>query len=250
MRSLLAALAFLTRLPVPGGAAAGAVGRAAGAYPAAGYLIGWIAALTWLLAAPWPDALRALAVVAAAVWVTGGLHVDGWVDTFDGLHAGHDAQKALDAMGDPRVGALGAVWGVLLLAGKWAALLELGASLLWALPVAAATGRFAMVVAAARHPCARPTGGLGDAFKRGIGRRQVAVAAGSWLAVLALQAALLGPGGGWAAALATARAAAAGLVLALGLAAGVARRLGGLTGDVYGAVNELAELACLWVALA
>jgi adenosylcobinamide-GDP ribazoletransferase len=160
------------------------------------------------------------------------LHLDGFLDSCDGLFGGRTPEKRLEIMRDERAGAFAVVGGVLLLLVKYAALASvqdrLGATLL-----APVLGRFGMVLAIVLFPYARAEG-LGRAMKDHAGWRELILAAltagaVSWLAgrerglvAMALAGALT-----WLAAR-----------LAL-------RRLPGLTGDIYGAICEILEVAVL-----
>jgi adenosylcobinamide-GDP ribazoletransferase len=242
MRPLLdvrLAFQFLTRLPVGNGALAGAdLGRSCAWFPLPGVVLGLVpAAALHLAGAHLPPPIAAVLAVAAIAWMTGGLHLDGVADVFDGLGGGHgDRERILRIMRDSRIGAHGATALVLVLAMKLAAVAELAArGTLWPLVVAPAVARFAVVPLVVLFPYAREEG-LGRAFRGTAGGREIAIAAVLAAAAVAPFApASLGP-------------AAAALLAAAGLALAVSRRLGGLTGDAYGAAIELAEAALLAVA--
>jgi adenosylcobinamide-GDP ribazoletransferase len=137
-------------------------------------------------------------------------------------------------MTDPRLGGFGVIGLVLLLVVKFAALQGIMGKphALLTLVAVAAVGRFAAVVAAYSFPSARP-GGMGDYFRRGLKWPGLSVA----VAIAAAAAAPLL----WRGAVIWAAAAAACLILALVAKA----RLGGLTGDVYGAIVEGGETLAL-----
>lgn len=243
------ALGFLTVLPV--GPRAG-LGTAF--FPAVGLLVG--AALWAVLSLPLPDLPRA--ALALVVWIVtgGGLHEDGWADCMDAAWAPGSQERRLEILRDPRVGAHGLTGTVLLLLVRFAALAAVPPAAVLAAPV---TGRWAMVLAPARFPAARP-GGLGARFAR-----EVSPGRASAVALLALGAvglvlvATTGPAtsAGWGAvagegAVAAARIAAAVLAGLAGgwlLASFLASRFGGLTGDGYGAVGLAAEVVALWAFL-
>ncbi len=252
-RGFALALRFLTRLPLPAGPApidpATAAPAAAAWFPLAGAVVGVVTAAVYALAARWfgPLASSTLAVLAG-VLVTGAFHLDGLADTADGLACGGGRDKRLAVMRDPRVGTMGALAAGASLLLKVAFLSEMEPdAAAFTLVLAPVMGRWGMVLAMPRHPYAREEPGLGRAFAEGTGPRQVLAATAQVVLVLAAQVALAGP-----APTAVMRAAAAA-----GLAAGaarlvavfLARRLGGLTGDTYGAINEVVEVAILgWAA--
>jgi adenosylcobinamide-GDP ribazoletransferase len=242
------ALSFLTRLPV------GrldvddyfrALGRQVPLFPLVGLAVGAVA-LTADAAAGllfgWP--VRSAVAVLAGVWVTGALHLDGLMDTADGVGSNRSRERMLEIMKDSRVGAMGAVAGTADLLLRFALLMELAGGLRWrALLLAPALGRMAMAVAAGAFPPAGagagPGGGgpgLGASFAAHVGPWQVAGALAVGLALAAGADPVRGPAA-WALALAGAWLAGRALTA----------RLGGLTGDTYGAVCELAELTALAV---
>lgn len=245
IRELLGAIGFLTRLPVPAVPPTD-LHRLAAWFPAAGLLVGALtgAAFWAALAAGLPVSVAAWAAVVAEIWITGALHPDGLADTADGL-AGSTPQRRLEIMKDPRLGTYGVIALLMTLSGR--GLLLAGVRPDSALPIlilAHGAARFPAVWALVRYPDARTGGGLSSGF-RGTGNRELAVAG-----VTVLSAALLI---GWVApgALAAPLALAATAALAGGGAtAFAARRLGGITGDVCGAVAEVALLAGLLTAVA
>ena len=230
------ALRFLTRLPLPGRPVLRGPGEVAGAFPLAGLLLGLVAAtLDLLLAAAGLGGMaRDALVVVGLVFLSGGLHLDGLMDTLDGLLGGHTAEARLAIMRDSRLGAYGVLAGVcvlLLKVGLLGALI--GRPRTAALLLTPLLGRAAIVLGAAVFPPARPVG-LGAAFRIGLSPRRLGLAAGTALFgcwALAGNAGLL------------ALAGCAGLALAMG--AWIAARVGGLTGDSYGALCELTETAAL-----
>jgi adenosylcobinamide-GDP ribazoletransferase len=242
MGSLILALRFLTVVPVPGQEAEGpgALGRAAWWFPVVGLCLGGALALGgWLLDGLWPPLVGAALLVGAWKAATGGIHLDGLADSLDGL-AGRDPARRVAIMRDSRIGVFGAAGSALLLLLSVAALaglsMRLRAHVLLLAPV---IGRVTPLLAGAWLAPATPGQGLGAAFAAGLSRWAGPALA---LAACALGAALLGP---WGAALAPAAWAVALLAAWL-----LARRLGGVTGDVLGTCVELAELATLLVASA
>jgi len=240
MNDFLRALSLLTILPVRGRWEADTVaGRTMAFYPLVGAVIGaLLAGLAWLsgelrLAEAAP-LLPAALILAGWAALTGALHLDGWADCCDALFVPVSRERRLEIMKDPRLGGFGAAGLILLLIVKLAALQGVAASpaalpTLIAIPTLA---RWAAVIAAKAYPSARP-GGMGDYFRRGLGRRELLLAT----AIAAIAAAPLL----WRGALLWA---VVGLAL-LALSRLACARLGGLTGDVYGAIIELAETAAL-----
>jgi adenosylcobinamide-GDP ribazoletransferase len=244
MDGLWAALAFLTVVPVPArwaGDASGAPRRMLWWWGVAGVLIGGLAAgvvwlATWRL--PWV-ACSAIGVVTL-IGLSGGLHLDGFVDTCDGLGSRAPRARALAIMKDSHAGAFGVIGAISLVLVKFGLVAGLGAH--WgvaAIGAAPVVGRLVQVWVLRGSRYARPEGGLGSAFFSAASNRHMVVAAlfaaGTAYAWLNL-AGLAALAGSFA-------------VTALG-AVGVARRLGGHTGDTVGALSEIAETTfCLALAL-
>jgi len=241
LRALVAAFAFLTRVPVWSGPLRDEdLGRSLTFFPVVGLVIGLVltgaAALLGDTLAP---TLVAVGLVALLAALTGGLHLDGVADVFDALGGGRgDRQRMLDIMRDSRIGAHGAAALVLLLLAKVAAVGEAVARHdLLVLLVFPAVARWAVTPAIVFFPYARAEG-TGRAFAGEARAAEVAAATIVTAGVLlALGTRLLLP---------AASALGAAMVLALWLR----RRLGGLTGDCYGAAIEVAEVVALTVASA
>jgi adenosylcobinamide-GDP ribazoletransferase len=183
--------------------------------------------------------VAAAVAVTAGVAITGAFHEDGLGDTADAFLGGHGREDTVRILKDPRLGTFGvlAVSASLLLRVAAVAALPPAAALA-ALPAAHALSRAAAVgVMAAVAPAAET--GLGAAYVRALGGRQalLGVAAG-----IAVAAALLRAWALPAAALAAVAAAALGRL--------AHRRIGGVSGDVLGAVQQAGEILTLLVAVA
>ena len=233
---LLAAARYLTVVPFPGRnhAPMETLGRAAAWFPIVGIGRGVVLALVdRLTSRVFPPLLAALLTVTAWKLVTGGLHLDGLADCLDGL-VGRDPEHRLAIMRDSRIGAFGAIGLILFLMLEIVALSELApAARAGALLAAPVIARATPAVLARLFRSARPDG-QGAAFHAGV--RAPAIALGLAVALVAATLALGALG---------LVAVAAGLLAAIGLAGFVARRLGGITGDVLGAGVEMSELAAL-----
>ncbi len=229
---------LLTRLPVPVRLTAPRGARAAWAWPLAGAVVAALAAgvAAGALALGLPPGVAAGLALAVGVLMTGALHEDGLADTADGLWGGHTRERRLEILRDSRIGTYGVVALVLVIGLRWQALVALAAEP-WDLVAAAVLSRAAMAGVAWALPHARPDG-LSAATGRPPGG---AVALGAVVAA-GLALGLAGPAALWAG-------------LAAGLAAaGIARvaraRIGGQTGDILGASQQLAEVAALLALLA
>jgi adenosylcobinamide-GDP ribazoletransferase len=247
-----AALSLFTVIPAgaPRDLDAAGTARAVCWLPALGLLLGLVAAggMACVVAggaAAERRLLGAAVAVALLALLTGGLHLDGLADTADGLGSRRPAAEALAIMRRADVGPLGVVALVLLILVQVTALAAVprGWPAAAALVLAVVTGRVAAVLATGQ-PAARP-GGLGALVA---GRTGPAGRAGRAVAGLALLGAVIPVGlalGGLGGVLRGLIAALAGL-LAGGLLAHTARRrLGGMTGDVFGAIIELSSAIVL-----
>ena len=230
--ALLGALSFLTILPLGRAEPPARLGRAY--FPLAGLVVGAASGGVFLgtsQALPRPAA-AALALGAAAI-VTGGLHLDGLTDSADGLLGGATQGERLEIMRDPRAGAFGIAALVLVVAAEIGCLTALSPLAGFvALFLSAGLSRLAMLGVLVTLPYVRETG-LGRAAAGPLAALDLVVG-GVCVSAASL---LAGP----RAALA---AGAAGLG-ALVVATIAARRIGGATGDVYGAVVEIAQLGAL-----
>jgi adenosylcobinamide-GDP ribazoletransferase len=233
--------------------------------PALGLLLGGAGAAI-VLAAGWlnpsgPGRLLGAALAVAAVAVlTGGLHLDGLADTADGLGSRRPASAALDIMRRSDIGPMGVGALVLVLLAQVAAVaavprLPLAAG---ALVLAEVTGRVSVVIATAA-PAARPGGfgalvaGRTSAAERALtaGVLACAVVAAGFLAGGVAGGGVAGggvAGGGLALAARGLAATLAGLLAGWLLQGTAERRLGGLTGDVFGAIVQVSATTVLVVA--
>ncbi len=232
---LASAFALLTRLPVPDHAPRGAA--SAWAWPLVGAVLGAIAAgfasaALWLGLTPGVVAAGVLGLLAL---LTGGLHEDGLSDTADGLFGGWTKERRLEIMKDSRVGSYGVLALVLVTLARWSALTTvLAAGGIWGLVAVGALSRAPMGLVMAALPNARAAG-----LSQSTGRPDATLAltgAGIAFGIAVLFA-------GWAA-----LPMLAGAALAVWLLARTAQaRIGGQTGDILGASQQLAEVACLAV---
>ena len=238
-----AALQFLTRLPVRTAAAwpDHALAASAPAFPLIGALIGALGGVAFALASSLglPPTLAAVLAVAAQILVTGGLHEDGLADLADGFGGGRTRAEKLGIMRDPRLGTFGALALILALLARTLALAALAEPWLVAsaLSAAGAASRAGLPALMASLAPARD-----DGLAAGAGRpHPLRAAAGIAIAALlacALQAPAMALGG-------LVGAACAHLCVAV-----LARRqIGGSTGDVLGAAQQLAEVGFLLGAL-
>ena len=236
MKDFFTGLQFLTRIRLveQNDWSPDSFGRSVKYFTLIGAIIGLIlAGLNYVLSQFLPSHVLAAVLIIAEIVLTGGLHCDGFMDTADGVFSGRSRERMLEIMKDSRVGANGVVAFGLLLLLKYSLIIDMTPTMLFAalitMPVA---GRMAMVISIASFSYARPEG-MGKAFAQYAGRATLGVTA---VVAIAVVAAL-----GIRASISAGGAVVAGILAARYLAT----ILGGLTGDTYGAVTELTELAVL-----
>jgi adenosylcobinamide-GDP ribazoletransferase len=238
VKDFLQALSFLTILPV--GASISAEGkdlaRSMAFFPFVGLLIGLLLALAYYLFSfllPRPMALWL--TIGLLALLTRGLHLDGFADTVDGLASGGTKEKILEVMRDSRIGAFGVIGLILLIGAKYLALDQIpNASIYYSLILMAVIGRNSMVLVCYRSPYARSDEGLAKPFTENLSPREIAL---SLLFTFGIVLLLMGI---------------KGILMFLGVCIFslayrffFIKKLGGVTGDILGAANELAELLCL-----
>ncbi|KKK54005.1 hypothetical protein LCGC14_3089080, partial [marine sediment metagenome] len=233
----LAALKFLTIIPLPWQRKVSPeeLGRSIGYFPLVGIIIGLIlVGLNWLLSPLLPSAVVNALLIISLVVISGALHLDGFVDTCDGI-AGHKTpEERWQVMSDSRVGGFGIIGVVLLLLVKYVALDNVPPALLMlTLVLMPMIGRWAMVYAIFAYPYAKPSG-LGVVVKQGTRWPRFLMATLIALVVAYVLAQLMGVAtmlGIW--------------IIAMVMAGYMKRKFSGLTGDTYGAINEVAEVCVL-----
>ena len=254
-RDFWRALGFFTRLPVTawtgdsgtgdsgtgdsrtGDSRTGTLGDAARAFPLAGLVVGLAGALVYFVAVKigLSGLLAALLAVAATGIITGALHEDGWADVCDALGARGGIDQRLEILRDSRLGTYGGLALIFATTIKVAAIANLGAPELvaGALVAAHALARGVLPLVMSRMALAR-----GDGLAAGAGRPSQTAA--NWSLTLALLIAVIAV---------TPVAALVALVAALAATWLIAKlaqhKFGGYTGDVLGAIEQVAEMAIL-----
>lgn len=230
-----AAVQFLTIVPpvVKRPFTPAEMGASLAFYPLVGLLFGGVlVAFRQLTLGALPTTVSAAFTLALWVIMSGALHLDGFLDTCDGLLGGWTPEKRLEILRDEHHGAYALAGGVLLLLTKYSLIAATGFPAL-ALLLAPAFGRWAMVFTILAFPYQRPQG-VGRAIKDAATWRE------GWIATLwvLIAASLSFSLQGWIALVVV-------FVVAWGGAQLTLRLIPGLTGDIYGALNELSELAVL-----
>ncbi|MDO9530449.1 MAG: adenosylcobinamide-GDP ribazoletransferase [Syntrophales bacterium] len=238
MKGFLAALQFLTiiRVSRDPDITGEDLGRSMSYYPVVGFLIGLTlvavrAVFSLFLPLPVVDIL----VIAALVILSGALHLDGFADTVDGLAGGRDREKTLAIMRDNKIGSFAVVGLILLLILKVSALMEVPAeiknSALLIMPV---LGRWSTVQLASGFSYARSGNGTALVFTRFAGRKEYVISTLITAVILIGLFQLRGL---------VIMLLIAAITLLLGLF--FKRRIGGVTGDIMGAANEINEVVTL-----
>lgn len=234
-----AALGLMTRLPlaVNGTEAKKRGAAAAWAWPLAGAVVGALAGLL-LWAGLWlglPPLAAGLLAVAAQIVLTGALHEDGLADSADGIWGGWTRDRRLEIMRDSRIGSYG-VLALILSVGLRAtacATLPAGPLAVAALAATGAASRGAMTGVMAGLPPARPDGLSVSTGRPSPATAVLALAVASALCLIALPFGL---------ALITVAACCAGAAIVAGIARA---KIGGQTGDILGASQQIAEITAL-----
>ena len=246
LRQLVAVLHFLTRLRITKKISTWEdVAGGLWAFPFVGFVIGTILSLASVPVCLFsPAALRGAIILVIWVWITGALHVDGYIDSCDGLLAQKTARERLAIMKDVSAGSFGVAGAILLFIIKYGALTSIDpGALLVVLPLATVTGRAAMTYVMYRFPYARKTG-MGKEFKDRVGLKDVLISLAVLVPISATFFFLSYP-----AYLGIAASAVTVLFLEL-FGFWVLKRIPGFTGDVYGAACELAEaIVLVWAAV-
>ena len=243
IETLRLAVQFMTRLPVPAGAPydPARMARSIRYYPLTGLLVGGIAALTlWIASAFWAGPIAVVLALVTTTLITGALHEDGFADMVDGFWGGHTTERRLEIMRDSRLGSYGALALIFLVLMNVVALMSMPVSqAAVSLFTAHMLSRCAVVFAIDRGQYVRRTGAGQDVQKRlghdglyvviltvAIGILPAIVSFGLWISLGALVVSL---------------------ACGLGLLRFSNQKVGGYTGDVLGAIQQLSCLAAILI---
>ena len=238
MNAFFHALSFLTRIPVPVRLGKEGYQESPAWYPLVGFLLGGVLFLFDQGIAGWfPIPVRALLDLAAWVLLTGGLHLDGWMDVADGFGSHRDPNQIRKIMKDSRIGAMGVIAAILLLLLKASALIILSghstASFAWVWITACIWGRMGAVIGIRLFPYAGKDG-LGKGM-----REHLTWPRFGWALVCTVLPTVVSVGGiGFIAGSLT-------VLVTLWIGWKGTKTIGGCTGDLYGAMIEAAEL--IWL---
>ena len=235
MTSIVAAFQFLTISPtlIKRMFTSQEMGHAVGWFPLVGVVLGLLLyGINYAAQLIFPASVSAAITLFAWVMFTRAFHLDGFMDTCDGLFGGFTSERRLEIMKNSRMGAFGVAGGVLILITEHSAL-SASTNLFVALILATTLGRWSSPLVIYWFPYAREDG-LGIEMKRNVSWREVLLATSitgitAWLVY------------GWLGFLFMVAAAVIGFLVALY----AMRLLPGLTGDIYGTVTTLVEMLTL-----
>jgi adenosylcobinamide-GDP ribazoletransferase len=242
MTDLRVAISLCTRLPIGPSALVGngEVARASWAFPVAGLVVGLFGAATYWIAsrAHLPPLPASALAMAATIMLSGAMHEDGLADTADGFGGGKTREDKLEIMRDSRIGTYGTCALILSLMLRWSALAEIAEPRLVAIALISAhvSARAAMPAFMSFVPPARADGLSTSAGHPPRQSATIALALGTICLLFGL-----GPSGALVALLVL------GLI-GLVLARFAVKQIGGQTGDVLGALEQVGEVAVLLIA--
>jgi len=211
------------------------VGRAVTFFPVAGICIGLIlAGFNWIFGMILPQVVVNILLIAVLVLITGAMHLDGLMDTCDGMATHRTPEERLEVMRDSRVGSFGVIGACLVLLLKFILLSNIPVHLMLVTLILVPTiSRWTMVYALFAFPYARPSG-MGKTFKQAANWKRLIIAT---VITLAIAIALFQLAGVITMFLVW--------IVTVVLSIFLKRKFNGLTGDNYGAINEIAEVATL-----
>lgn len=238
MKNFLRALSFLTILPVGQNRLSEEkeLARSMAFFPLVGLLIGLLLTAGYYLFSLFlRKSITLWTTVGLLALLTRGLHLDGFADTLDGLGSGGTKEKMLEVMKDSRIGAFGVIGLILLIGGKYLALDQISNGFIpYSLILMVVMGRNSMVLVCYRSPYPRPEGGLAKPFSENLRPRELIISLASTCVIAFILQGWKGP-----------LLFVAICFFSLGYRFFFIKKLGGITGDVLGAANELSELLCL-----
>lgn len=236
MKPFLIALQFLTIFPfkLRGQTKESDYGKSLFYFPIIGMIIGSILALILLACGPLALPVTGVIILITSAIITGALHLDGFADTCDGFYGIRSKEEVLAIMRDPHIGAMGALGLILLLLLKFSLIISIPKPYLWqALIFMCVFSRWSQAVA-----CLLPymrTEGKAGLFTKYASRQGIIFAAIFTLFISYILFSLAGT-----------LIFFSSLVFVLLFTAYAKAKIGGMTGDTIGAVNEIGEASVLF----
>lgn len=238
MSNFLNALQFLTITPIKTSKEEVNLAHSMAYFPLVGALIGLILFGIWEIGTFFlPPAVVCAVVLTLSILITGALHLDGFADTIDGLSGGRNKQDILEIMQTSHIGAIGMVGIVALLLLKFTLIYSLPSTVIGqALVSMVVMGRWSMVFSCQVYPAAGDRGSLARKFIEHIELKQLLWATVTMIILLAvllgLKSLIIFP---------------SILIISILFNTFLLKKIGGLTGDTLGALNELVEVATLFM---
>ena len=234
IKSFILSLQFLTRIPIniPIDFNRENLRRSTFFFPLVGLILGGLSGLIYYLFSFVNPELAALITVISMIVLTGGLHLDGLADTFDGFMSNTDREKTLEIMKDSRVGAFGVIALILNILTKYVLISNITSNIPIILILSLGNSRLVLGHKMAYKKIAR-LGGLGDIFNKSNPKKYVIVSGIIYIGILALinpiyLLPLLGT-----------------IIMGEIISFITYRKIGGFTGDVFGATIEIGEIVSL-----
>lgn len=240
MNAFFTALSFLTRIPAPVSTERDDWVKSPCHYPLVGLILGGLLLIfDQAVASLFPSLVRGALLTVLWIYLTGGLHLNGLMDTADGYGANGSLERTLEVMKDSRVGSMGVIAAFSVLLLKFSVLASLATDAIWiALVAAPVAGRLAMVLSIRLFPYAKKDE-LGLGMKEHLTLWRLVYALIIGIGVLFLTT-------GWFGSILL-----VGMLAVVWIIGEIARsHICGMTSEIYGATAEITEvvvlLLCLW----
>jgi len=236
LKRISIAIQFLTILSLPGKKPVEPkeLAKSMAYFPLAGLLIGVLLSLSLFILIPLPKLVTGVLILIISTIITGGIHLDGFIDTCDGFYGNNPKEKILEIMRDSRVGAMGAIGIVFILLLKLSLFVNIPQSVLWrALIIMVVFGRWSLSLAAYVSSYVRSEG-KGKCFMEYAGKNEFFMGTFFTIALFLVFMGLKGV-----------VLFIFSLVPVLLFINYAKRKIGGMTGDTIGAASEIAEVGVL-----
>ena len=234
IKSFILSLQFLTRIPINIAIEFNKANlrRSTLFFPLVGVILGGISGIVYYLFSFMNGEIAALVTVISMIILTGGLHLDGLADTFDGFMSNTDKKRTLEIMQDSRVGAFGAIALILNILTKYVLISNITSNIPTILILSLGNSRLVLGHKMGYKKIARP-GGLGDMFNKSNPKKYVIISGVIYTFILALinplyLIPLLGT-----------------IIMGEIMTLITYKKIDGFTGDVYGATIEMGEIVSL-----
>ncbi|MBC8591396.1 adenosylcobinamide-GDP ribazoletransferase [Wansuia hejianensis] len=201
-------------------------------YPFVGMILGVLCAIPYYFLNSFNKDIASFLTVVLMIIFTGGLHLDGLSDTVDGFFSNRDRERTLEIMKDSRVGSFGVLSLILIILFKYIIISSMETNIVDAIILSMGNGRLIVLIQIALKKVARP-GGLGDMLHRTNPKKQIV--GGSFIYILIISYINIG----YLIPLLVS------FILGELISKYTYKKIGGFTGDVYGATIELTEAISL-----